>query len=289
MQESIYETITNQIVAAMEEGAGTYTMPWHRSRYDVASPSNAEGGHAYRGINTLSLWMTAEARGYGSGQWATYRQWQALGAQVRKGEKAASIVFWKSLQGEHGGTEAAHEPEERRAFVACGYAVFNADQVDGYTPETPPMLPESERIEAAERFFAAIPARIEHGGNSAFYAPRTDHVQLPPFGRFTSGKAYCATLAHELTHWSGTKPRLDRDLSGRFGDDAYAMEELIAELGAAFTIGRLGLPSLPREDHAAYIANWLKVLKRDSRAIFTAASQAQRAADYLAGFSELPV
>lgn len=288
MSQTIYDTITNQIVAAIEEGAVSYRMPWHRSHYDIASPSNVEGGHAYRGINILSLWITAEAKGYNSGQWATYRQWQAIGAQVQKGEKAAPVVFWKPLKGEHGAAEADSDPEQRRAFVARGYSVFNADQVDGYTPEVLPQLPESERIEAAERFFAAIPAKIAYGGNSAYYSPTDDCVQLPPFGQFTSGMAYCATLAHELTHWSGAKPRLDRDLSGRFGTEGYAMEELIAELGAAFTVGRLGLPSFPRDDHAPYIANWLKVLKGDSRAIFTAASQAQRAADYLAGFSEPP-
>lgn len=285
MSATIYETITSQIVAAIEAGADTYRMPWHRSRHDIASPSSVETGKPYRGINVLSLWATAEAKRYGSGQWATYRQWQARGAQVRKGEKAAPVVFWKRLGDADGKAEPAHEAEPRRGFVARGYSVFNADQVDGYTPEPLPVLPESERIARAEDFFAAIPAEIVHGGNSACYLPQADRVQLPPFGQFTSGKAYCATLAHELTHWTGAKPRLNRDLSGRFGDASYAMEELIAELGAAFTCGTLGLPGEPRDDHAPYIASWLKVLKGDSRAIFTAAARAQQAADYLAGFS----
>lgn len=283
MKQTIYETITNQIVEAIEAGAGDYRMPWHRSRFDIASSSNAETGRAYRGVNVLALWMTAQARGFSSGQWATYSQWQAQGVQVRKGEKAASVVFWKPL--EASAAERAHDAEPAGRFVARGYSVFNADQVDGYEAPAVPQLPESERIAAAETFFAAVPAEVRHGGNSACYIPSADRVQMPPFGQFHRAQDYHGTLAHELTHWTGAKHRLNRDLSTRFGSEAYAMEELIAELGAAFTVGQLGLPSVPREDHAPYIADWLRVLKNDSRAIFIAASRAQAAADYLVGFS----
>lgn len=280
MKPTIYETITIQIVEAIEQGAGTYNMPWHRSRCDVASPSNAVTGRGYRGVNVLSLWVIAEARGYGSGQWATYQQWREQGAQVRRGEKAAAVVLWKPL------ATPEREPalplaDDRPAFLARGYSVFNADQVDGYAPSVVPQLTEAERIDRAEAFFEAIPATIEHGGNSACYVPTLDRVQLPAFAQFKSATGYYSTLAHELTHWTGAKPRLDRDLSGRFGTDAYAVEELVAELGAAFTCGNLRLPVEPRTDHAPYIASWLKVLKGDSRAIFTAASKAQAAADYL--------
>lgn len=280
MKPTIYETITNQIVAAIEAGAEAYRMPWHRSRFDIASPSNTQTGRCYRGVNTLALWMTAEARGYTSGQWATYKQWQDQGAQVRKGEKATAVVLWKPLTGDDQADLVARA-EQRPAFLARGFSVFNADQVDGWTAPAVPVLSEAERIEQAERFFAAVPTQVEHGGNSACYIPALDRVQMPPFGQFERATGYYATLAHELTHWTGAKPRLDRDLSGRFGCEAYAMEELIAELGAAFVTGQLGLPTEPRTDHAPYIASWLKVLKGDSRAIFTAASRAQAAADYL--------
>lgn len=285
MKTTIYETITKQIVAAIEEGAGLYKMPWHRSRNDITSPKNAATNRSYRGLNVISLWMIAEARQFSSGTWATYQQWQEKGAQVRKGEKSASVFFWKNLrEGQEGESDSADEDGSRARFVARAYNVFNADQVDGYEAPVVPALSEEERIGAADRFFAAIPAKVEFGGGSACYAPLIDMVRMPEFGSFESAKAFYSVFAHELTHWSGAKARLNRDLSGRFGSEAYAMEELVAEIGAAFISGQLGLPSVPRTDHAPYIATWLKVLKNDSRAIFTAASKAQAAADYLTGF-----
>lgn len=284
MKTTIYETITNQIVTAIEEGAGLYRMPWHRSRNEITSPKNAASGRSYRGLNIISLWMIAEARQFSSGTWATYQQWQEKGAQVRKGQKSASVFFWKNLRDGQEESGGADEEGSRARFMARAYNVFNADQVDGYEAPVVPVLSEAERLAEADRFFAAIPAQVTHGGNSACFVPSADRVQMVPFSQFESARAYYAVLAHELTHWTGAKTRLDRDLSGRFGSEAYAMEELVAELGAAFLSGQLGLPSVPRTDHAPYIATWLKVLKNDSRAIFTAASKAQAAADYLTGF-----
>ncbi len=288
MKATIYETITNQIVAAIEEGAGLYRMPWHRRRYDITSPRNAATNRSYRGLNVISLWMIAEARQFSSGTWATYQQWQEKGAQVRKGEKSASVFFWKNLrEGQDESAADAGKEEGRARFVARAYNVFNADQVDGYEALAVPVLSEEERVGAADRFFASIPAKIEFGGGTACYAPSLDMVRMPEFASFETATAFYSVLAHELTHWSGAKTRLDRDLSGRFGSDAYAMEELVAELGAAFIAGQLSLPSDPRRDNAPYIASWLKVLKGDSRAIFAAASKAQAAADYLASFQEV--
>lgn len=286
MKASIYETITNQIVAAIEEGAELYRMPWHRSRGDISSPTNAASGRSYRGLNVITLWAVAEARHYESGTWATYQQWQERGAQVRKGEKSTSVFFWKNLH-EGAGDEQAGEnggEQSRARFVAKAYNVFNAEQVDGYSAPAVAVLSEAERIARAEAFFAAIPAKISDGGR-ACYIPAEDRVEMVPFARFKDAKSFYSVLAHELTHWSGAKSRLDRNLSGRFGSESYAMEELVAELGAAFVAGQLGLPSEPRTDHAPYIASWLKVLKSDSRAIFTAAGKAQSAADYLASFA----
>jgi antirestriction protein ArdC len=285
MKPTIYETITNQIVAAIEEGASLYKMPWHRERFDITSPRNAANGRSYRGLNIITLWMIAEAKQFSSGTWGTYQQWQEKGAQVRKGEKSASVFFWKNLR--EGQDEGGNDEGDNRArFVARAYSVFNADQVEGYEAPAVPVLSEAERMAEAEAFFAAIPAKITHDGNVPCFIPSTDSVEMVPFSQFKSAKGYYSVLAHELTHWTGAKVRLDRDLSGRFGSEKYAMEELVAELGAAFIAGQLGLPSVPRTDHAPYIASWLKVLKNDSRAIFTAASKAQAAADYLAGFQQ---
>lgn len=284
VKPTIYETITNQIVTAIEDGADLYKMPWHRSRNDITNPRNVVTSRSYRGLNIVTLWMIAEAKQYASGTWATYQQWAEKGAQVRKGEKAASVFFWKKLS--DGEQEQQDEEDARRAsFVARAYSVFNADQVDGFAAPATPVLSEEERIAEAEAFFSKIPATVEIGGNQACYMPGADRVQMVPFSQFVTPAAYYSVLAHELTHWTGAKSRLNRDLSGRFGSESYAVEELVAELGAAFIAGRLGLPSDPRKDHAPYIASWLKVLKNDSRAIFTAASRAQTAADYLSAFS----
>ncbi len=171
--------------------------------------------------------------------------------------------------------------------------MFNAEQIDGlpadfYAKPTQP-LPLTERVEGAEAFIRRTGADIRHGGNMAFYAPGPDRIQLPPFEAFRSVEAYYATALHELTHWTRHESRLDRDFGRkRFGDEGYAREELVAELGAAFLCADLGIEGEAREDHAAYLASWLKVLKEDKRAIFQAAAHAQRAADFLFGHQERP-
>lgn len=281
----IYQSITDAIVNAIEAGSvGDWRMPWHHdgSAASVA-PVNALTGRPYRGVNILALWAAAEARGYTTGTWGTYRQWLEFGAQVRKGERASLVVLWKVSEAHADDEERQEEDSRTRAIFARGYRVFNADQVDGYTPSALPPKPQVERIAQAEAFFKALPAIIRHGGNRAYYSPARDCIQMPRFEAFPEPVGYYATLAHETTHWSGATPRLNRDLSGRFGSDAYAAEELVAELGAAFLCADLGLSNEPRPDHAAYVANWLKVLREDKRAIFTAASKAQAAADYLHG------
>lgn len=273
----VYEQITNAIVSAIEEGAGKYEMPWHA----LSAPLNAANRKRYRGVNVLMLWATAQKRAYASNEWATYRQWQEAGAQVRKGERSTTVVFWKFYDQAEEDQEGSDVPEDRpRCFARC-YHVFNADQVDGYIPKTPAQLPESLRIENADRFFASLPAMVKHGGDRAFYSPTGDFIQMPPFTQFKSPQGYVSTMAHELGHWSGAPSRLNRDLSGRFGDERYSMEELIVELTSCFVCADLQIQSEPRADHAPYIGSWLKILKNDKRAIFTAASKAQEAATYL--------
>jgi antirestriction protein ArdC len=282
-QPDIYTRITNQIIAAIEAGADAFQMPWH---FDGASarPVNATTGKAYRGANVLALWCAASDAGYSSDQWATYKQWSEKGAQVRKGEKSSSIVFWKSLEGQES-ADAQPEGDEgngagSRRFVARSYNVFNAEQIEGYQAPVRPQRPDVTRLDHADSFFNALGADIRHGGGRAYYRPATDHIQMPPFEAFRNTVAYYSTLSHEVTHWTGAKTRLERDLNGRFGNEAYAAEELIAELGAAFLCADLGLANEPRPDHAAYVANWLQVLKNDKRAIFTAAAKAQQAVDF---------
>jgi antirestriction protein ArdC len=162
-----------------------------------------------------------------------------------------------------------------------GYSVFNAAQVDGYTPKGDAESPIAQRIERAESFFGHIPARVTHQGNRAFYSPADDTITLPPFAAFFTPADYYSTRAHETGHWTSHAGRCNRELGKRFGDNAYAVEELVAELTAAFTMSHLGLSTEPRADHAQYIASWLKVLRADKRAIFTAASKAQQAADFM--------
>ena len=280
----IYQRITDRIAAAIEAGAGEWRMPWHPGADGVAPvlPVNAATGKPYRGVNTVVLWATAQAEGYPSAVWATYRQWAELGAQVRKGERASPVVFWKiSDKEEQENTDEGAEDGRRSRVFARGYSVFNAAQVDGYAAPALPVLPEAERIGHAEAFFAAIGANIRHGGNRACYVPSLDQIRMPPFEAFRDPVAYYATLAHEATHLTGHASRCDRDLRGRFGDEAYAAEELVAELGAAFVCADLALAPELRPDHAAYVASWLKVLRGDKRAIFTASAKAQQAADWM--------
>ena len=282
---SIYDTITSQIIAMLETGAGECKLPWHRSGAPLHRPKNAATGKPYRGVNVLALWASAEAQEYGHGLWATYRQWQSLGAQVRRGEKAAPIVFYKVLDKRE--DEQAEEREGTGRIFAQASHVFNVAQVEGFELPYATAAEDFDPIPAADAFVAATGAAIRIQGDSAHYTPSTDTITMPEKRQFfatesgNAGQNWYATLLHELVHWSGADHRLARTFGKRFGDEAYAMEELVAELGAAFLCGDLGLSSAPRPDHASYLASWLKVLKADARAIFTAASAAAKAAEWL--------
>ncbi|MEM8488911.1 MAG: zincin-like metallopeptidase domain-containing protein [Bacteroidota bacterium] len=278
----IYQTVTDAIIAAIESGqtAEKFVMPWDGF---TSLPLNASTGKSYRGINIPMLWVHQMERRCCSGYWATYKQWQELGAQVRKGEKGAGIVFWKLLDVE---PEEDNDEGETRMFARWS-TVFNADQVDGFTIPASENQGNARIIETAEDFMAATGARITHGGTRAYYQRGTDTIALPEQSSFhdtptsTATEAYYSTALHELTHWTGAPKRLDRKKGKRFGDADYAFEELIAELGAAMLCATLGITSSTRPDHAHYIDGWLKALKNDKRFIFSAASQAQKAADYL--------
>jgi antirestriction protein ArdC len=284
-QPNAYEVITAQIVEAIEGGVLNFTMPWHHA---AGLPVNASTGNAYRGINILRLWVGQAAGSFLSNEWASYKQWQAKGAQVRKGEKGTPIVFFKPLEVSR---ERDGETVKDTIPLIRLSTVFNADQVDGYDAgAAAPQADLTERLEAAEAFAQATGADIRHGGGRAFYQPGGDYIAMPARELFTgtetssATEAYYSTLLHELTHWTGHKSRLARlELKNRFGDEGYAFEELVAELGAAFACQSLGITTVPREDHAAYIQSWLKVLKGDSKAVFKAAAEAQKALDFLQG------
>ncbi|RWI30829.1 MAG: DUF1738 domain-containing protein [Mesorhizobium sp.] len=278
----IYERITNQIIAAIEAGAGEFVMPWHHEGTATVRPINVASGKAYRGVNTLSLWAAAQRAGYPDGLWGTYRQWQALGAQVRKGEKATTVVFWGQIGAntDEEGDETGDAGERRRLF-ARGYSVFNCAQVDGYEPEPAVARSEEERIAHADAFYANLGINTVYGGNEAYYLPSADRVHVPVFSSFRDVASHYSVLFHEGLHATGAKHRLNRELSGRFGSEAYAMEEIIADSGAAMILADLSISSRPRPDHAAYISSWLKVLRNDTSAIFTASSKAQAAVDWM--------
>jgi antirestriction protein ArdC len=245
-------------------------------------------GIAYKGINVLILWTTSILRGYAAPIWMTYRQASELKANVRKGERGTQVVYADRMVRTETDTATGEEFTHAIPFLK-GYTVFNVEQIDGlpehyYAKPAPRIVNAIERIERAETFLANTGANVVHGGSRACYVASTDNIHLPCIDFFMDAESYYAVRAHETTHWTRHKSRLDREFGRkRFGDQGYAMEELVAELGAAFLSADLDLTPELREDHASYIASWIKVLKDDKRAIFTAASHAQRAADYLNG------
>lgn len=288
MKPDVYQKVTNQIVAALEQGVRPWMQPWsaEHAAGRITRPLRANG-LPYQGINVLMLWGAAEEKGYSAPIWMTFKQAVAVGGCVRKGEHGSLVVYASTFKKAETDESTGEETERDIPFLK-GYTVFNVEQIDGlpahYLAPAAPRLDPVQRIERAESFFAAIGATVRHGGGRAYYNIGSDFVQMPNFETFRDAESYYATLGHELTHWTRHPSRLDRDLGRkRFGDEGYAIEELVAELGAAFLCADLDLAPEQREDHAAYVASWLKVLKDDKRAIFTAASYAQKAADFLIG------
>jgi antirestriction protein ArdC len=283
----VYSRVTNKIVADLERGNLTWLQPWQAGLRHQAGPVSRPlraGGKAYRGVNVLMLWAAAMEQGYSCPLWLTFKQAAQLGGQVRKGEHGSLVVYADEFTKE--GTDDKGAAVEIEIPFMKGYTVFNAEQIDGlpghFYATVPPLNTAINPLDTVEQFFAGTKASIQHGGNRAFYSPDRDIVQMPELQSFRDGESYYATLAHEMTHWTRHESRLNRDLGRkRFADAGYAMEELVAEIGAAFLCADLGITPETRDDHAAYIASWLKVLKDDKRAIFTAASHSQKAADYL--------
>lgn len=283
MRQDIYQEVTNSIIAALEAGARPWSPAWSGASDRLQLPLRWNG-QPYKGVNVLVLWLAGQTRN--SPRWLTFKQALELGGNVRKGEKSSRVVYVGAVEREREG--ASGHAETTRVPFLKSYAVFNADQCDGLPAEfqpapAPTVIEDAARLRECEAFFAQVGASVHERGNQAYYRPATDEIAMPPFATFNSPAAFYSVLSHEHIHWTGAKSRLDRSFDGskRFGGDAYAMEELVAELGAAFLCAGFGLVADTRDDHAGYLDHWLQVLRADNRAIFTAAAHAQRAVDYL--------
>ena len=283
----VRQVIADKIIDLMETGGVKTLKRWAASAAAGGLPVNATTGVAYRGANVIVLWIEAMERGYTLQRWMTYKQAQELGGQVRKGEKSVMCAYWSSAPLAKKDKQAeGEEQEKQRAFLWCEpFYLFNVAQIDNL-PAAMYEEPVIERynhdpIENAERLIGASGATIRHGGSKAFYAPSADYIAMPPREYFYSAEGYYATLTHELTHWTAHPTRLDREFGRRFGDSAYAFEELVAELGSAFLAAEIGFIDETIADHAGYVESWLAVLRGDSNAIFTAAKKAGEAADFL--------
>ena len=291
MKADIYQRITDKIVCELEKGAMPWLKPWNAEHAAGRITRPLRGnGIPYKGINVLMLWSAAMEKGYAAPIWMTYKQASELKANVRKGEHGSLVVYADKITRSATDNATGEESEYAIPFLK-GYTVFNVEQIDGlpeqYYAKPAPRVDTIERIDRAEGFFAGTGATVWHGGTMAYYNVSQDFVQMPAFEAFRDAESYYATLAHETTHWTRHKSRLDRNFGRkRFGDEGYAMEELVAELGSAFLSADLDLTPELRGDHASYISSWIKVLKDDKRAIFTSASHAQRGADFLHGLQK---
>lgn len=278
-RRDLYTEITNRIIAELEAGVAPWARPWGKANTGaIALPHNASSRRAYSGVNVLILWGEAQAKGYSSAGWLTFNQARDVGGNVRKGEKGTLIVYSDRFIPK---AEAAKGDDARPVWFLKSFVVFNLDQIEGcdHLRSAAAPMTEREQHEAAESLIAATGVRFQIGGDKAFYAPALDMIQMPPQIAFHDQINYYRTAFHELGHATGAKHRLDRKLLNAFGTKDYAREELVAEMCAAFTCASLGIQ--PTVRHADYIGSWLAVLKEDNRAIFRAASQASKAADWI--------
>lgn len=282
MKTDLYQTVTDRIIAALEAGTVPWVRPWTTGT-GPALPVNAASRRPYQGINVVLLTLEAGEHGYTRDAWMTYRQAQEFGAQVRPRSCGTTVIFYKQRSVSMGEPTEDADPESspRSIPVLRAFTVFNVDQIDGLPAELSPTVttPVWDPLDRAEGLLCASGAEIRLGGPRAYYTPVEDRIQLPERGAFPEASSFYSTAFHELTHWSGHSSRLDRDLRGRFRDHAYAAEELIAEIGAAFLCASLGVQG--ELQHASYIDNWLQILRGDKRAVFTAAARAQQATRFL--------
>jgi antirestriction protein ArdC len=284
-RRDIHQHVTDTIIQQLEAGTVPWHKPWNGGNDRLLSiPQNFTTGKRYRGINILLLWTSANNQQFASDEWASFKQWQGKKEVVRKGEKGSLIVYYDTFEKE------VEDEIKKIPFLKMSH-VFNRCQLVSYEAAKPEELCTSEnlvkRIEHVEKFIKNTNVEIEHTGFSAYYRPTLDKIVMPWPEAFiqtetcTPTEGYYSTLLHELTHWTGYPSRLDRKGGKKFGDNGYATEELIAELGAAFLCTEFGIATADKGDHASYIKHWLEVLKENKHCIITAASEASKACDYL--------
>ncbi|MFA6117401.1 MAG: zincin-like metallopeptidase domain-containing protein [Sphingomonas sp.] len=279
---SLYAEVTDRIIAELEAGRLPWVQPWGDTGADVGMPSNAGTGRRYSGVNVLTLWVAVMRGGYSSQRWLTYRQAQALGGNVRKGEIGTTVCYADRFTPKDQSEGDGQGEEARQIAFLKRFTVFNVDQCEGLGPDLvamPAPLAEDQIVPVADDLIAASGVDFRVGGLEAFYVPSEDLVVVPPRRAYFDEINAYRTWLHELVHATGHASRLGRDLTNPFGSPAYAREELIAEMGSAFLCASLGI--VPTVRHADYIGAWLEVLREDSRAIFRAASAASKAADWL--------
>ena len=283
MARNLHAEISARIIEALRAGV----VPWRKNWTAQGAgqmPRNAVTKRTYSGVNVPLLWLTADAKGYTSPLWLTFKQALDQGGNVRKGEKGTTVVFVSTIE-----REDRETGKPVRIPFLKAYTVFNVAQCDGLAilDASAPIQPRHEdaRDPLADAFLASTGATITHGEGRAYYRPREDRVNLPAFESFESASAYYATAFHELTHWTGAPTRLNREAKGRFGDRDYAVEELVAELGAAFLCAEFGFDNAELDQSASYIASWIKLLEDHERAFTAAASAASRAVDYMRGLA----
>jgi antirestriction protein ArdC len=285
---SLYDEITDKIIAELEEGRVPWVQPWGTAaaKAPLAMPKNASTDRPYSGINILLLWGSTIEKGFAGQSWLTFRQALSLGGHVRRGERGTTVVYADRFVPSDEKRRATEAGEEAQAIPFLKrFTVFNCDQCDELpdeiataAPPPPPGLIEPK----VDALIKATGIDFRIGGNRAFYAPVEDYVQVPPPHAYFEPINWHRTALHELGHATGHRSRLNRDQNGSYGTKKYAFEELVAELSAAFTCASLGI--VPTVRHSDYIGSWLKVMREDNRAIVRAASQASKAADYLLGF-----
>jgi antirestriction protein ArdC len=284
--------ITDLIIDKLAQGVPPWRRPWRVAPGQGLRPLR-HCGTPYTGINTLYLWALADAREYTSRYWMTFRQAEQLGAHVRKGARGAVSVYYSSFRKTETSLVTGAQTEKNIRFLRH-YIVFNADQIDGLpahyyaAPAPEAVATPSERQAAIDAFFASIPADVRHGGEKAYFSPTFDYIQMPRPASFESMDHYASTRLHESVHWTGHARRLGRTFGKRFGDNAYAFEELVAEIGAGLGCAELGLPNDLHDSHASYVAHWLGILKADKTAIIHAAAKAEQAMTYLMTFAGPP-
>jgi antirestriction protein ArdC len=282
-----YQEVTDRIIAALEAGTPPWRRPWDPDKTGgPAMPHNASTGQRYRGINVLTLGMSALAFSGADPRWATYKQAEDRGWQVRKGERGTTGYFFKRLEVRDDSKPEGDEDAVKRIPLLRAFSLFHASQIEGIPDYVPPTIEEApwRAPEAAEIILANSGAVIRVGGERAFYSPATDHIQMPPRSAFATAEGFCGTMIHEAGHWTGAESRLNRDLRNSFGSHDYAREELRAEIGQMMVCAELGIADCDFSNNAAYVASWLEKLRSDRKEIFRAAADAQRIADYLLAF-----